>query len=900
MSYPLLTTKLYAPSVPPDLVPRPALIERLDGGLRRKLTLISAPAGFGKTTLVAAWVRDAGRSVAWLSLDAEDNDPARFLSYLVAALQGVDPSIGQSLSAMLQSPTPPPPTVLLTALINEMAATPEPFILVLDDYHLIETLPIHQQLGFLLEHGPPQLHMVVVSREDPPLPLPRLRARRQMVEIRQRDLHFSPQEAADFLRHTMGLDLPSADVATLHQRTEGWIAGLQLAALSIRGSDDPAQLIGSFAGSQRYVLDYLVEEVFGQQTPDMQGFLLRTSILDRFSAPLCDAVTGRCDSRDLLLHLERANLFLVPLDAAREWYRYHRLFGDLLAHRLRLEGEEQLPELHQRASRWYADHGFPADAVRYALSAGDWEDAATLIVSGLSGALLTRGEVLTLRRWCQAFPEAELHARPRLCLDYAWALILTEQFDAAEPCLAVVDEAGQASGDAALLGGAPTARAHMARVRGDSAAALAFSERALALLPEDDLSSRSIVAVNLGIAQWYRGRLAEAEQALAEAERAAHASGNAHVELAARVFSTRLLVAQGKLRQAAARFRQIVEHSGRVPVVALALYGLGSLCYEWNQMDAAEDHVRRGIELAEPGGSVELLAAGYGTLGVIAQARGDAVASQAALDRASSLLEQAGNPAVARSFHFVCRTRATLARGDLDAASLAAAQAPRPEEGGTFPEYLQLLAAQAHLLLAQGQREVAAERAAALHAMASHAGWQQATIQARALQAVAAVDHDEALVFLSDALAAAETEGYVRTFLDLGDPMRELLGVAAARGLAPGYVRRLLAAFEGQAMAREPGPSVHAPPLVEPSPSVVGRPSSSVGRPPSSLVEPLSERELEVLSLLAAGQTYREIAGALYVSVNTVKTHLKNVYGKLGVSDRRAAAAVARELGLVK
>jgi len=481
----------------------------------------------------------------------------------------------------------------------------------------------------------------------------------------------------------------------------------------------------------------------------------------------------------------------------------------------------------------------------------------------------------------------------RLCLDYVWALILTERFDAAEPHLTVVEEAGQASGDAALLGGAPTARAHMARVRGDSAAALAFSERALALLPEDDLSSRSIVAVNLGIAQWYRGRLSEAEQALAEAERAAHASGNAHVELAALVFSTRIMVAQGKLGQAATRLRQTIDHCGQVPVVALALYALGALHYEWDQMAAAEDYVQRGIALAEPGGSAELLAAGYGRLGVIAQARGDDVTAQAALDRASSFLEEAGDPAVARSFHLICCTRAALARGDLDAASLTAEQAPRPEQGGSFYEYLQLLGNEACLLLAQGQRDVAAERAVALHAMASGSGCRQVAIRARALQAVTAADRDEALAFLGDALAAAEPEGYVRTFLDLGDPMRELLCAAAARGLAPGYVRRLLAAFEDQADRREPDPVEHAPAPGQPSSSVVRRRLSA-------LVEPLSERELEVLSLLSTGQTYREIARTLCVSVNTVKTHLKNVYGKLGVNDRRAAAGMAKELGLVQ
>jgi LuxR family maltose regulon positive regulatory protein len=419
---------------------------------------------------------------------------------------------------------------------------------------------------------------------------------------------------------------------------------------------------------------------------------------------------------------------------------------------------------------------------------------------------------------------------------------------------------------------------------------LAFSERALALLPEDDLSSRSIVALNLGITQWYRGRLAEAERALAEAERAAHLSSNAHVEFAASLFSTRIVVAQGRLGQAAARFQQIVERGGRVPVVALALYGLGALHYEWDQLEAAEEQVRKGIALAEPGGSAELLAAGYASLGLILQVRGDTAASQAALDRASSYLEQAGDPAVARSSHFVFRARAALARGDLDAAALAATQAPRPEQGGSFPEYLQLVANEAHLLLAQGRREVAAERAAALYAMASHAGWQPVVVQAGALQAVTAADHDQALATLGQALAAAEPEGYLRTFLDLGEPMRELLDVAAHRGLVPGYTRRLLAAF-GASL-----PSIVHRPL-----PVSGEPLlSAAGRLQSPLIESLSERELEVLSLLAVGHTYREIADGLYVSVNTVKTHLKNIYGKLGVTDRRAAAARAKELGLVE
>ena len=401
MTTPILATKLYIPPVRPELVSRPRLIERLNAGLHRKLTLISAPAGFGKTTLVTEWLNSAERPFTWLSLDENDNDPARFLTYLVAALQKTDPVIGQAAQAMMQAPQPPPPESLLTTLINDIAATPHPFALVLDDYHLIHTLPIHQQLAFLLEHQPPRMHLVIASREDPPLPLSRLRARGHTVEIRQDDLRFTVEETADFLHRAMRLDLSSADVNALRQRTEGWIAGLQLVALSLRGSDDVHRSVQSFTGSHRYVLDYLIEEVFRCQPADVQDFLLKTSILGRFTAPLCNTVAERDDSRELLLALEQANLFIVPLDESRQWYRYHRLFAELLRHRLEIESPDGIAHLHRRACQWYADHGFTADAIRHALAALDWERASDLILSTHS-SLLKRGEVVTLLGWFQA------------------------------------------------------------------------------------------------------------------------------------------------------------------------------------------------------------------------------------------------------------------------------------------------------------------------------------------------------------------------------------------------------------------------------------------------------------------------------------------------------------------
>ncbi|MGD9030722.1 MAG: LuxR family transcriptional regulator, partial [Anaerolineae bacterium] len=454
MSTQLLQTRLHITQPRPNLVPRPHLIERLDSGLSlgRRLTLLSAPAGFGKTTLLSEWAAGAEQAVAWLSLDEGDNDPALFLAYLMAALQGADPSIGRSVQAMLQSPQPPPPEALLTGLINDIAAAPDPFLLVLDDYHLIHTLPIHQQLAFLLEHQPAHMHLVIASREDPPLPLSRLRARAQMVEIRQADLTFTPVEAAAFLRRTMGLELSAADVATLQRRTEGWVAGLQLAALSVRGSDDAERLIGSFAGSHRYILDYLVEEVFSGQPDHIRGFLLKTSILDRFTAALCDAVrfgdsdaaaAERVSSREILLELDHANLFMVPLDACRKWYRFHRLFADLLRQQLRrADFDVPVSELHRRASRWYEAEGFQSDAVKHALAARDWERAAGLIL-GAEDRMLRRGEVVTLLGWLQALPDEALRSHLQLYLSTSWALILTGQLDAAESTLAAAERVAQ-------------------------------------------------------------------------------------------------------------------------------------------------------------------------------------------------------------------------------------------------------------------------------------------------------------------------------------------------------------------------------------------------------------------------------------------------------------------------
>lgn len=912
MSVSLLTTKLFVPPARDNLVLRPRLIERLDAGLRAgcKLILLSAPAGFGKTTLVTEWLKNARAkghvkatggedwAFAWLSLDENDNDPVRFAAYLLSALQEIDPSIGQIARGMLQAPQPSGPDLWLTSLINDLAAVSHPFVLVLDDYHLMRTPAIHQQLAFLLEHQPPDMHLVIATREDPPFPLSRWRARGQTVEVRQADLTFTERETADLVWRMMELDLSPSDIAALQRRTEGWVAGLQLALLSFRGHDDVQHLVQSFAGSHRYILDYLIEEVFQRQTCEVQDFLLKTSILDRFAAPLCDAVrfgtvepptcaegadvAEHSSSYEILLELDQANLFLVPLDQSRQWYRYHHLFAELLRQRLRTVGAPGLASLlHARASQWYEANGFPTDAVQHALSGSDWERAAALLLD-LDATMLKRGEVTTLLGWFRALPDEVVRADARLCNAYSWPLLLTDQVDAAEAYLARAEEIvrEQDGEDAPFLGVTAVARAHIARARGDGQRAIELSERALVLLPQDKLSERSITALNLGIAQWHRGQLIEAEQALKEAQCAANGSGNDYVRYAALAFLSRAQSAHGKLRRAAATCHRIVEEGGHLPIVALTHYDLCKLYYEWNDLAVAEKHAEQGIDLSRRSASPEFLARGLVALAQIRQARSEPSAALASLQEAARLLEHPGITPVARLHYLAQHTLVKVAQGDLDDAASVVERTPPLDEAGSFPGYLLLMVAQARVFLAQQQHAAAWEQLAVLQEMASRSGWQSVILQAYVLQALAAPTPDEGLDKLGKALTLAEPEGYVRTFVDLGEPMAVLLRQVAAHGIARAYARTLLAAVEAESHDR-------------------GSPGQSPRSPAQPLIEPLTERELEVLPLLVEGLTRREIAQVLSVSVNTIKAHLKGIYGKLGVHDRREAVAKARSLDLL-
>ncbi|TMD74512.1 MAG: LuxR family transcriptional regulator, partial [Chloroflexi bacterium] len=616
---PILATKLYLPRLRPNVVSRPRLIERLNEGLHRNLTLIAAPAGFGKTTLISQWVASCDRQVAWLSLDEGDSDPTRFLTYLVAALRTIAPTLGEGVlgtlsggQVTLQSPQPPPPEAMLTALLNDLTTISDDFVLVLDDYHVLDAKAVDHALTYLVEHLPPQMHLVIATREDPQLPLARLRARGQLTELRATDLRFTPSEAAAFLNQGMGLKLSAEDIAALEKRTEGWIAGLQLAALSLQGQQDATGFIKSFTGSHHFVLDYLVEEVLGQQSERVQTFLLRTSILDRMSGPLCDAVVldPSGSGQATLEHLERANLFLVPLDNERRWYRYHHLFADLLRQRLHQsfasspgDAESQVNELHIRASVWYEDHGLEIEAFHHAVAANDVEHA-TRLVEGKGMPLQFRGAVTPVLHWLESLPKTVLDARPSLWVMYASALSMTGQLTGVEQKLQAAE--------AALQGAEPDDKTrnlvgHIAAIRALVAAAenqvetiIAQSRRALEYLHPDNLPVRTATIWKLGIAYQFQGDRAAASRAYSEAISISQASGNIIINLWATVGLGNVQETENQLYPAAQTYRRVLQLAGDPPQPAAceAHLGLARICYEWNDLDAAQQHGQQSVQLA--------------------------------------------------------------------------------------------------------------------------------------------------------------------------------------------------------------------------------------------------------------------------------------------------------------
>jgi LuxR family maltose regulon positive regulatory protein len=871
MSELLLRTKFTIPVIRKDLVARPDLIEKLNtdfwqvDGFARKLTLVSAPAGFGKTTLVIDWLASQGVHAVWLSLDEHDNDPTRFMAYLIGALNQLDENIGLAALQMQQSPQPPPEETIITTLINDLAEISQPFILALDDYHVLQNPLIHHQVGFLLENQPEHMHLVILTREDPMLPISRLRSRGQVYEIRLDHLRFSLKETSEFIR-MMGLDLAQDDINTLQRRTEGWVTGLQLAALSLRGFPHPQQFIQSFAGSNRYILDYLFEEIFSRLPSDIQDFLIRASILDQLTASLCDQVTGRSDSREQLDALERANLFIVPLDPAREWYRFHRLFRDLLRHHLNLRNDISVEALHQRASQWFEAEGDLEAAIQHALTACDWKAACRLIEKASEG-MLKRGELATLIGWLRRIPAEVVSALPGLVITFAWALLLASQFDEAEPLLEQAEQL--ASPGSIFLGQVAAALAYLARARGDNQRLITNSQIALSLLPEDDWVARGNVALNLGLAYWHEGRLDEAEHTLYEAREISGRVSNTYAFLAAEVFLARTPASRGKLRQAEAMCQKILQNYDNIPILALANYDLSGIYYEWNLFDKAEKYLLRGLEISQRSGIREFQISGHIQRVFMALARGEPAGAVAAMDQADRLAREFSE--ATRSRTAACQVQLALALGDLDKAAYWTEQITEPADANSFFRFLDLT--RPRLLIANGQKEAAIKQLEASFELASQAGWGYAVIAVRILQTLAATSVDQAVDYLADALRLGEPEGFIRTFADAGKQLKPLLHEAALRGIHSEYVGQILLAI------REP--------------------DRSIGPDQTVLVEPLSERELEVLNLVAAGLSNREIAGKLFISAGTVKTHVHHICGKMGVRNRLEAATRAKELNLV-
>jgi LuxR family transcriptional regulator, maltose regulon positive regulatory protein len=905
----LLATKLHVPRPQPGFVPRPRLVEALGEGLARGLVVVCAPAGFGKTALLADWAGSGRRPVAWLSLDTADNDPARFWRHAVAALDRACPGIGERVGPL---PGPPPTSFdgLVTAVINELDARPDAgeVVLVLDDYHLIDTQPVHAALTFLLEHLPAGLRLVLTSRSDPPLPLARLRARGQLAELRADELRFTPDEAAALLREAAGPSLPGAAAAALTARTEGWAAGLQLAALSLRGQADPAGFVAAFGGSHRYILDYLAGEVLEQQPEPVRTFLLETSILERLSGPLCDAVTGRTGSQSMLEQQERAGLFLMPLDEVRGWWRYHHLFADLLRARLQQQQPGRIPVLHRAAAAWSQEHGLADDAVRHALAAGDLVWAARLIERHFDGIFL-QGESATVQRWLSGLPAELVQARPRLCLAQAWMALVDGDVEAAGPPL---DAAGRAPADAAdepfepsagraasVLANVPAAtaldRAFLAYLRGDAESTAGFASQALAQLGEGewmlDLWIRSMRA----LAEWLRGRLADAEHGFAAIVAGWRAAGEHPLAASACHFLGQVQRAQGRLDAALATYQQALEITAppgqaAMPAAGIGYVGMAEVAYQRGELDAALRHVTEGITLCRQLNWTQPLATGLATLAWIRQAKDDPAGAMEAMGEAE---RAAPGPAVADLFNLVPaqRARLLLAQGEVAAAACWTQQRGLgADDEPTYPREREHLVL-ARLLLAQDLPGRALALLQRLLVMAKRQDRTGSVIEIQALQALAlAASGDEAAAVdrLTGALTLACPQSYVRIFADEGAPMSVLLGrlvaaqrakEAAARGVPLGCLARVLQALGGR----------HAEPGSGP------RTSATV----PGLVEQLTARELEILQLVAVGTPNQRIAEQLVVTLDTVKKHITHLLGKLGAANRTEAVARARQLGLI-
>ncbi len=908
MATPILQTKLYIPGLRPNLVPRPHLIERLNAGVEDRLILVSAPAGYGKTTLIVEWLRVTGLPAAWLSLDEGDNDPARFFTYLVSALKTILPEVGTTALFMLQSPQKPALDALLSLLINDLTEMPDHFILILDDYHVLQIQSIHEMVAFLLDHLPAQMHLVIGTRADPPLPIARLRGRGQVTEIRLSDLRFSIEEADGLFRQALAFSLDERELDSLVTRAEGWAAGLQMAALALQGQvsqqgkESLPGFVRAFTGSNRYILDYLMEEVLQRQPEHIQVFLLRTCVLDRLYAPLCDALFAdgglapkHHPSAAILDYLDRSNLFLVPLDDQRLWYRYHHLFSDLLNQRLAQSHTSLIPVLHHRASVWYEQNGYMNEAIEHALAAGEAERAAELIAQAAEPALM-RSEVVTYMHWVERLPEAVLQNQPRLMVYQTWGLLFAGY--SKEKIESYMSGLGNQAESPLTV----PLRGYIALFQGDIRHSIDLLQQALEQLPEEEHFLRGLAAICLANAYLSEYEVTAGVRALEEIAQESQRTGN--MMLAVLVYSNLAELSRklGQLHKAEGYYLQAIDlatddQGRRLPVASRPLAGLGDLRREWNDLKAAEQYLTESIALSQ-----YWMQAGFiiftTPMARVKMAQGDWDEAQKIILRARKAAAEFSITRIDDYMVELIQAWLWVRRGDLleavgwveryhikdsiDQLSDSSADAYNLLH---IRKYEQLILAR--LYLAQSEAEEALCLLEALQPKFVNIGRMPQVIEIKILRALA-LDvlgkMDEALAELGRALTLAESEGYIRLFLDEGHPIQLLLQKIKAEDLKlKAYVQKLITAFASE--------SKYSPEQLSAAPRE--RPMQPV------LVESLSQREREVLDFLPGNLSADEIADRLFVSVHTVRSHIKHIYSKLDAHSRLEAVEKAKALKLI-
>ncbi|OGN93763.1 MAG: hypothetical protein A2Y88_11095 [Chloroflexi bacterium RBG_13_48_10] len=912
----LIRTKLHLPFTRLELVSRPRLQVRIAEGLRGPLTLITAPAGFGKTTLVASYIVNCGLPVAWLSLDKDDNQVVRFLSYLVAALQETDITIGSGAAQLLAAARQAPPEAVLTSLVNDLDTTGREIVLVLDDYQFISSQAVHEEVAFLLEHCPNTFHLVIASRSDPPLPLVRLRARGKTVELRAADLRFTELEAAQFLNDVMGLRLNAGSIAVLEERTEGWITGLQMAALSMRDRKDVSSFIQGFSGTNRYILDYLLEEVLASQQPEIQRFLLYTSILERLTAPLCEAVlvagkldgwiidklsanfqpTNHLNCQSILEYLERANLFLVPLDDERIWYRYHHLFADLLKARLQQTLENQdIAELHTRAAQWYKQNGLTVEAIHHASLTSNTEWVEQLIEQNYM-EMFHRGEASSMRYWTGKLSKELIYRRPWLCIYEAQSHALFGQLDEADVLLAKAEEHLQlenpSTDSKSMLGHLAYVKSRVTGMRGDLNRAIALSLTARENTPASNQALQSGIGVNLGVVYFLNGDFTNALQTFSETIQSSKAANAINGTVAAYCHLARLYAIQGQLHKSFELYQEArkftLDAGGRnLGAMSLVDMGIANVLYELNDLDAAHAYIKQALEFIPLWGNADDIALAYTTQAQIQQAQGNEAGAVEAIEKGIHLIQTSGVFSEARDAVRTAQVKLWLAQGDLLSADRwAVSQEERliSDSGFGFENELTRITL-SRVYIAQKKPDETIRLLTRLEESAESGGRTATLIELLILKALTLQilgETAQALSALEKSLSLAAPEGYQRIFLDEDQPMKMLL----AQWLA----------HAGTSPLRDYAIQIHSQFEAEPYQIMAMQERVS---PTGDLVEPLTLRELEVLQLICAGDSNQIIANKLVISIKTVKKHTGNIFGKLGVTSRAQAMVKARLSGLL-